>query len=320
LFNSDGTAKTNALTQTDDAFLVHGSTGGDQTAPRVAVSDGGYFLIVWTDNNALDGSGRSIQGRLFDPSGAPQVNADTGDASPFTINTNGSGHQHQPAVACNADAQWVVVWTDESGWADTNGSGITATLLATADAANTVGGDVAINTTTSADQSHPTVIGQTSAGFAVFWTDDSGSVDFSFTGIRGRLLDGQGIGRTNAITNDTNDFQVNTLTTGRQQRAAVAASGPLSDLVVAWQDGSGTDGSFAGIRGRLLRTNGAPATNPLTADSDDFQINSVTADAQLAPVVATPGPIGLVFWTDNSSTPPDETGTAVRMRVLGLDW
>src|SRR6185369_4186007 len=67
------------------------------------------------------------------------------------------------------------------------------------------------------------------------------------------------------------EFQINTYTTGNQQRAAVAAA-PAGDFVVAWSsDGSaGSDTSYYSIQARRYDSAGMPV-------GTQFQVNSNTA-------------------------------------------
>lgn len=318
LFNADGTPKVNTHTGTSDEFLVHGLVNGNQTSPSVASTSLG-FIVVWTDDSGVDGSGHAVRARVFDPDGFPVVNSDTGDASAFTVNTNVTGAQIEPDVAADVNGQWVVAWTDSSGWSDTNGTGISAALLGY-NGANGLGGDIAVNTTTADDQYQPAVLSQGNTGFAVFWTDESNAHDPSFSGIRGRLFDPQGVATFNGVSNDEQDFAINTTVNGRQEKPVAAVYGPGgSFFFVSWQDGSGSDGSFAGVRGRTFESYAYPAENPVSQSTDDFQINTTTVDSQLAPTIATPGPIGMIFWEDRSQSPPDELGSAIRFRVVGLE-
>ena len=319
LFEGDGTPKVNGVTNTDEEFLVSGSVPGDQYEPKVAVSELGNFMVVWTDSggNGDDGAGTSIMGRVFSETGLPAINSDTGDSEPFTINSNHPGNQYEPAIAggVSGAGHYVVLWTDASGWHDSSSTGISGTIL-NQNGANMAGGDLAINSTKNGAQSHPAVGSQGPSGFVAVWTDASGVDDISFTGIRSRLFDGSGIPRTNSIGDDENDFLVNTLTNGRQQLPEIAVYPNTISFAVVWQDGSGTDGSFSGIRSRLFYATAAPHPNPLNQSTDDFQVNTTTNNAQLAPVVSVPGPIALFFWEDESHTPPDTESFAIRFRVL----
>jgi hypothetical protein len=93
-----------------------------------------------------------------------------------------------------------------------------------------------------------------------------------------------------------NEFQVNTYTTGNQQRASVAAA-PAGDFVVAWSsNGSpGSDPSGYSIQARRYDAQGA-------AVGDQFQVNSSTAQTQTYPAVATDA-VGnfVVVWDSNES-------------------
>lgn len=319
LFAADGTPRVNAITGTDEEFPVSGSLPGNQYEPKVAISDLGNFMVVWTDagGNGDDTQGTSVMGRAFGENGSPTINPDTGDIEPFTVNSNHPGNQHEPAITSRvgASGDYVVLWTDASGWHDSSSTGISGTIF-NQNGANVAGGDVAINSTKNQAQSNPAVASHGPSGFVAVWTDASGVDDPSFTGIRGRLFDSSGLPRINGVTGDENDFQINTLTSGRQQLPDVAVYPETGGFAVVWQDGSGTDGSFSGIRARLFTVNGLPHNNPVSETTNDFQVNTTTHNPQLAPAVSIPGPNILFFWEDESHTPPDTENFSIRYRVI----
>lgn len=77
------------------------------------------------------------------------------------------------------------------------------------------------------------------------------------------------------------EFQINSYTTGNQQRAAVAAA-PGGEFVVAWSsNGSpGTDTSNYSIQARRFDADGASA-------GSQFQVNTYTTALQTYPAIAT---------------------------------
>jgi len=81
------------------------------------------------------------------------------------------------------------------------------------------------------------------------------------------------------------EFQINVYTTGNQESAAVAAAAD-GDFVVVWQS-FGQDGSSDGVFGRRFSSVGAPV-------GPEFQVNTLTTDAQRHPAVAAESSGGFV--------------------------
>jgi hypothetical protein len=97
------------------------------------------------------------------------------------------------------------------------------------------------------------------------------------------------------------EFQINSYTTGNQQRAAVAAA-PGGEFVVAWSsNGSpGTDTSSYSIQARRFDAAGAPV-------GSQFQVNSYTTQTQTYPAIATdPNRNFVVVWES------DENGGSIQ--------
>ncbi len=90
-------------------ILVNSTTIGNQRAASVgALADGG-FVVAWTDDDGLDGSGRGIFAQRFSSSGAKlggelQVDSHTLDS------------QEHPQVEKLADGGFIIVWETNSGW------------------------------------------------------------------------------------------------------------------------------------------------------------------------------------------------------------
>lgn len=297
-------------------FLLTSDHAGEQATPAVAVAPDGGYLAVWVDNNPAgpDTSGFGIKGRLFDQYSIPQVNAQTGDDSAFQINQIHTGTQFQVDVAWLGD-RYLVVWSDGSGQLDGDSYGIAGTLVDTGGNFLGPGSDFAINTTTTQLQASPRVAWQPGSGAVVVWTDESLVFDPFHYGIRGRLLDVDGAGRDNAMDLTPNDFQINTTLAAGQQLPTVATQ-PNGDFLVVWQDWSGEDGSGASIRARLFTVSANPTATPLAPTAEDFQVNTTFWGSQLAPTVCATGSWFLAMWEDQSEQDPDQTGSAIRYRLL----
>src|SRR4051794_10662601 len=70
--------------------------------PAVGVAPDGTMTAVWVDGE-LDGSGKGIYARRFDPSGNPL-------GSQFRINATTAGDQFSPRLALRSDGSSVVAW------------------------------------------------------------------------------------------------------------------------------------------------------------------------------------------------------------------
>ncbi|MFO8074102.1 MAG: DUF4215 domain-containing protein [Polyangia bacterium] len=297
-------------------FALSSVEQGEQATPAVAAADDGTLLAVWADDSAsgADTSGFGIKGRLFDADGEPLPNAQTLDDGEFQLNQLTAGNQIQPDAAWIGD-RFLVVWADASGTLDSDGYGIVGTAIDSE--AFFVGpeADTLINTTGAGLQATPRVAHQPGLGAVVVWTDDSRSDDTSHYGVRARLVDGDCAGRHNAISDSTGDFQVNTVIDGGQQAPAVAVLAG-GELTFVWQDRSGEDGSGSGVRARQLAASGEPIASQLAPEGDDFQVNTTFLGDQITPAVCATGGWFLAAWEDQSETAPDESGAAVRYRLL----
>lgn len=110
-----------------------------------------------------------------------------------------------------------------------------------------------------------------------------------------------------------NDFQVNTLTDGFQDGAAVAVT-PAGDLFVVWQsqDSAGGDADFS-IQGRRFASDGSPI-------GAEFQVNSYGTGDQLWPSVALDASgRAAVVWMSNGSGDSDTSGWSIQGRRFEAD-
>jgi hypothetical protein len=110
-------------------FLAHGTGTGEQTAPAVAASEQGTFLVAWQAEGAPGGA--SAAGQVFGPAGALWP-------APFRIGS-GAGGQSLPAVA-GGDGAFALAWLDER-----HGSSVYAQLRG--DGGQPLGGEVRADAT-----------------------------------------------------------------------------------------------------------------------------------------------------------------------------
>ena len=142
-------------------FQVNTFTAGSQFYPSVGMDADGDFVVVWTNATAQDGSDNGVFAQRYDAAG-------TARDPEFQVNSHTTGDQRDPAVAMDADGDFVVVWTDYSGQ-DGDSWGIFAQRF---DAAGAPQGDeFRVNTFTTGAQRYPAVAMDADGDFVVAWTD-----------------------------------------------------------------------------------------------------------------------------------------------------
>ncbi len=237
-------------------FLVNTTTAGHQSQPDVAMDALGDFVVIWTGQ---DGDLSGIYAQRFDAAGAPQD-------SEFRVNEFTIGEQVVPAVAMDADGNFVVAWDDWYGQ-DTSGRGVFARRYDAAGLA--LGSQFQVNSFTTGDQTRPAVAMDADGDFVVVWS--SFAQDGGGWGVAARRFDAMGAAQGS-------DFQVNSFVTGNQQspRVAMDADG---DFVVAWSNYNNQDGSAAGVFAQRFDAAGTPR-------GPEFQVNSYTTREQNGAAVA----------------------------------
>jgi S-layer homology domain len=203
----------------------------------------------------------------------------------FQVNTTTTSYQYAPSVANVGPASnFVVVWSSDGQ--DGSQTGAVGRLF---NAAGTpVGGEFAVNVSTTGYQDRVLVGSNTAGNFVVAWTEFV-SYDASYE-IRARRFDSSG-------TPQGGDIVVNTYTTGTQAGSPVALD-TAGNFVVVWSSAPDfltsqppQDGSGSGIFARRYDASG----NPLSAE---FQVNQYTTGNQEGPHIAM-NPAGdfIVVWT-----------------------
>ncbi|MFN7955204.1 MAG: hypothetical protein U0610_25990 [bacterium] len=91
-------------------FRVNTHTPTYQFSPRIAADPEGNFVIVWEGKASAgtDQAGFSVHGQRYDANGAPR-------GGEFQINTYTTNDQRYPAVASDADGNFVVAWQSVAG-------------------------------------------------------------------------------------------------------------------------------------------------------------------------------------------------------------
>ena len=211
-------------------FQVNTHISSSQSGPAVATGPSGNFVVAWT-SFAQDGSSYGVFGQAFDAAGSEV-------GSEFQVNAFTTSHQRRPAVATDASGNFVVVW--DSYLQDGDSLGVFGQRFDST--GSKVGSEFLVNSTTTGDQSSPRMAMDGSGKFVVAWL--SNPQDGSYEGVFGQRFD--------AVARKVgSEFRINSYTTGRQERTAVAADGS-GNFVVAWQSPN-QDGSLYGVFGQRLR-------------------------------------------------------------------
>jgi hypothetical protein len=299
-------------------FQVNLYTEDSQYLPSVAVAANGDFIITWYRRTPLVQGywGWDIAARRFSSAGNAL-------GTEFTVNTYTPGPQYNPAIAADADGDFVVVWVSEE---------ISARRF------SSVGGELAnefvVNTYTLSDQFVPAVAANADGDFIIAW-ESTGHGD---AGIFARRFSSAGTPYTDEFTvslstsaanvspavamdadgdaivvwmrsepgagsgifghlysNDgipvASEFQVNSFSGYGKGHPMVTADAD-GDFVVVWEDSHQDGGPYYGIFGRVLASDGAPLT-------DEFQVNVYTEETQrLASVASESDGDFVVSWND----------------------
>ena len=238
------------------AFQVNTQTVGEQDYPDVAFGPDGGFVVVW-EGDGQDGSFNNVYGRRFMSSGAPI-------AQEFKVNVHVGGQHEAPALAVDAEGDFVVAW--RSSAQDGYGFGVFARRFGSGGAA--FGGEFQTNSFTASSQRHLDAAGEANGDFVVVWT--SPGQDGSEYGLFAQRFSSSGAPLGT-------EFQVNSSTIDHQFYPAVAADAD-GDFVVAWWSLGGEDGSGQSVLARRFDSSGAPR-------GDQFVASVVTMSSQGRPQV-----------------------------------
>lgn len=202
-----------------DEFLVHHPSEGTQHAPAVAMTADGHFVIAFGDwsNDAYD-----VRAQRFDATCQPVGNeilvAHAGPGETF--------YKNEPAVAIDADGDFVVAW--RSDYQDGDSSGVYARRYRADGVAR--GGEFRVNAVTTGEQGRPEVSMDAAGNFAVAWVDRQGPFPGNLdVHARGYKASGERVGLPLRV------HPASTLV----QRSPDIALDADGDFVIAWMNGKG---------------------------------------------------------------------------------
>ncbi|MFH1716884.1 MAG: hypothetical protein ABIF19_06000 [Planctomycetota bacterium] len=193
-----------------DEFLVNSLTLDRQIYPRVAVSDGGRFVIVWESVNVPEDGKRSVLAQLYDSSGAAL-------GAEFMVSPESSNGRY-PDVAADAIGNFAAAWLRDSSsnsimvrLFDPNAVPVTEAFT--------------VNDTRFSSVARPAIAMDAAGFFVVAWDGDPDLAGLD--DIHARLYEPNGapLGR---------QFIVNTATEGPQQNPLVAMN-DAGEFVIAWE-------------------------------------------------------------------------------------
>jgi hypothetical protein len=233
-------------TTSDTDTLVSNPAMGTQDSPTVASDANGDYVVVWVAHGLNGVASGSIVGQLYDQYGQAQ-------GSQFVIDTDTSDNQSAPAVAMDAEGDFVVAWAD-AGSQDP--SGVYARVYDQFGKAE--GDQFLVNQYPSGLQNEPAVAMDVAGDFVVSWT--SYGQNGAYDGVYARRFNLQG-------TAVTGEIQVNTTVLARQDRSAVAMD-QNGDFTVVWE-GYGQSNTSWNVYGQRFNAAGAML-------GGQFQINQHT--------------------------------------------
>lgn len=247
-------------------FQVNTFTTNDQGDPSVAMDADGDFVVAW-ESNGQDGDETGIYAQRYNANGSVA-------GSEFRVNTETGANQRDPAVALDADGDFVVAWSGYGQGGDSYG--IYAQRY-TADGSG-VGAEFQVNTETVSVQRDPVVAMDADGDFVVVW--ESYGQDGDEFGIYAQRYAANG-------SPAGDEFQVNTQTANVQRNPAISMDAD-GDFVVAWQGDNAQRNGFD-VHAQRYSADGSPAGAEFLANTQTsgFQYrSSVAMDADGDFVVA----------------------------------
>lgn len=264
---------------TGEQFQVNAYTSDVQTLPAAAVAPDGSFVVSW-DSYGQDGQGWGTFLRRFDAEGNPL----TGDVQ---VATSTTFDQVDADVAMHPDGSFVVVW-DASDAADGSYRGIFGRRF---DSSGTpVDNEFPVNQGTVGDQNDAVVAPASDGGFVVAW--ESNALLDPYEDLLARRFDSSGdpVG---------DEVQLNVFTIGDQEDLDIAVDA-AGNFVVVWES-EAQDGSYDGVFGRRLGTDGQPV-------GGEFAVNTYLPGEQDDPGLAVRADgTFVVVWEDDTQFDGDDS-------------
>lgn len=285
------------LSPNGPGFQVNTYTTSAQYEPDVAFA-GGNFVVVWASvgSSSTDSWYTSIQARRFRADGAPL-------GAQFQVNTYTTRAQTEPAVAADAQGNFVVVWRSYGAVGDASGSSVQGQRYAAN--GSPLGGQFQVNSYVTSYQDYPAVASDALGNFVVAW--ESGAANNGDSD--GVSVQAQRYAASGAAQGG--QFLVNSYTTGNQRNVDVAADG-LGNFLISWHSvgSNGGDTSSSSAQARRYTGSGAPL-------GVQFQVNSYVTNSQNSPAVSADAQGNFVLaWESDGSAGGDTLGLSVQARLF----
>ena len=216
-------------------FTVNTTTLGNQNTPAVYGLTGGRFVIVFQDDQGLDGSGSGIFARVFEGDGTPV-------GAQFQVNVETLSTQGDPAIVGTSDGGFVIAWTSFSNGGSTgdgSGDGVFARRFDVDGSATS--GEIQLNERASSNQNDSDLTALANGDFVTVWTSvtSGGAGDGDSNGIFSRLF-----GEATTFVAPGASPEVEAFSTERSFDEATVNAGPVrldADGAVAFADTDSTD-------------------------------------------------------------------------------
>lgn len=199
-------------------ILVNSTTSGRQCMPKIAMNDSGNFAITWESNGEIYAAGYRSDG--------------TSIASEFQVNTTTINIQNYPNIAMDSDGNFVITWQSY----DQDGDGFGVYHQKYNASAVAEGKETGVNTTTSGQQTKPSISMDEVGNYIIVWADNE--ADGDGIGVFGQLFNTEG-------TTNNSEFQVNTTTIGAQDNPQVAMG--INGLFSVVWNSYAQDGQYTGV-------------------------------------------------------------------------
>ncbi len=269
-------------------FRVNSAALGSQFTPAVATLSDGSFVVSWvTTDTTQDGDGDAIKAQHFSSTGAPI-------GGEFLVNTQTLSSQFTPNVAALANGGFVISWDDWNGFDmkaqiyDANGA--------------RVGGEIRLNTNTSAFQEYGDIVGLANGGFVATWRTTDTSADGSGQAVKAQIFAASGA-KVGA------EFLVNSQTAGDQYSPVTAALSGGGFVITWYSTDTAQDGSGSALKAQIFSASGVKV-------GSEFLVNTQTADSQREPTVTALPDGGFMIAWSTLHTLQDGNASAIKAQVF----
>ncbi|WP_162542163.1 SdrD B-like domain-containing protein [Gemmata obscuriglobus] len=233
-----------------------------------------FFVTYGAGNTTIDAGMRPTNPPVVPPTTPPVVppTSPPPPGSDVRANTYTSNYQTVPAVASDADGDFVIAWMSDGQ--DGSGYGVYAQRYAAN--GTPVGNEFRVNTTTLGDQGSPSVAMDADGDFIVTW--QSYGQEGTYGNYYGHNLGiyAQRYSASGAAVGS--EFRVNTFTYGLQFQPSVAMDAD-GDFVIAWASGGQGPGSnWYDVYAQRYSASGA-------ALGSEFRVNTYITSSQMDPAV-----------------------------------